>query len=378
MCTKPYGNTGKDVSVIGCGGMRFASPIDMEASAEIILHAYNKGINYFDTAPFYCDDKSEEIFGAAFKQMQPDTFYTSTKCSSPDGGELRKSLERSLERLGVEKITFFHIWCVYTLEVWQSRLDGGAVAAAFKAKEEGLIEHVCVSSHMPGDDFLLMLDDAPLDGFTLGYCAINSTYRQAAIDLAGRRGLGVVTMNPLGGGLIPQNAERFDFLRGPNDRSVVEAALRFNVSQPAISCALVGFSEKSHVDQAVAAVENFEPYDKAHLDKIQNSLKGSTGFNDLCTCCKYCLPCPAGINVPAMMDAYNYRILQGDKPENVLNRLKWHWSVPPESAADCTDCGLCEEHCTQHLPICERLKHIASLPKLPAGGGLIPPAGEAE
>ncbi len=361
MWTKQYGSTGKDISVIGCGGMRFANPEDIDASAELVLHAYKRGINYFDTAPGYCADKSEDIFGLAFKQMRPGSFYVSTKCGQPDGDDVRRSIEKSLDRLGVEKINFFHIWCVYSVERWKERLAGGAVAAALKAKEEGLIEHVAASSHMPGDDIRVMLDDAPLDGVTLGYCAINFPYRQAALDTAEARKIGVVTMNPLGGGLIPQNAERFDFLRGPEDKSVVEAALRFNVSQPAVTCALVGFSNKSEVDQAVEAVENFTPYDASHIKAVRQNILDK--FDGLCTGCQYCLPCPAGIHIPAMMDTYNLRILEGENPEPLLGRLKWHWSVDPQTASACTNCGLCEKRCTQHLPIRERMKYIADIAK---------------
>ena len=109
MWTKPYGKTGKNISVIGFGGMRFANPAEIEASAETVLYGYEKGINYFDTAPFYCDDHSEDIFGAAFEQMKPDTFFSSTKSSESDGDKLRKELEKSLKRLNVDRIDFYHI-----------------------------------------------------------------------------------------------------------------------------------------------------------------------------------------------------------------------------------------------------------------------------
>lgn len=204
-----------------------------------------------------------------------------------------------------------------------------------------------------------MLEDAPLEGLTLGYSAINFPYRQAALDLAAEKNIGVVTMNPLAGGLIPNNAEKFDFIRGPEDSSVVEAALRFNVSQPAVTCALVGFSEKSQVDQAVDAVEDFTPYTAEHIESLRQNIMDK--FDGLCTGCKYCQPCPADINIPRMMDAYNFRILQGDDPQNVLNRLKWHWDISPNTANNCTDCGLCEKRCTQHLPIRERLKYIGKI-----------------
>lgn len=359
MWCKPYGKTGKDVSVIGFGGMRFANPDDIDAAAEVVVHAYNKGVNYFDTAPLYCNEKSEEIFGAAFKQMKPGTFYCSTKCMAADGDEFRASLERSLERMGLDRLTFMHIWCLVKPEQWHERKAGGAVEALLKAKAEGLVEHAVVSSHLPGEKLSAVLAEGFFEGVTLGYCAINFPFREHAIKTAGRLGMGVVTMNPLGGGLIPQCADRFDFIRGEGDESVVAAALRFNVSQPEINTALVGFTTKQHVDEACAAVDDFTPYSAEHVQTMRNRIV--TEFNGFCTGCGYCLPCPKGVNIPAIMDAYNHRILKGDDPKHAVNRLKWHWNLDPADAAECVACGMCENRCTQHLPIARRMEEIAEL-----------------
>ncbi len=78
MLYKPYGKTGKEISVISFGGMRFADNDDIETNAELVQYACSKGINYFDTAPGYCEDKSEIAFGEAFKNMDRDSFYVST------------------------------------------------------------------------------------------------------------------------------------------------------------------------------------------------------------------------------------------------------------------------------------------------------------
>lgn len=358
MLFKTYGRTGKRISAVSFGGMRFPDPHDIDASAAIVKHAYDRGINYFDTAPGYCADKSEEIVGAAVAQMRPGTFYTSTKCMASDGGELRASLDRSLKRLRVERVNFFHIWCIVHPEQWPQRKAGGAVAAAIRAKEEGLIEHLVFSSHMDGRQIRAIIDEGIFEGVLLGYCAVNFPFRQEGVEAAGAAGLGVVTMNPLGGGIIPSHAERFGFIRGRNDPDVVSAAIRFNVSQPAITTALVGFSSTQHVDQAVAAVESFEPYPQAHIEAVKRRIED--GFDSLCTGCSYCLPCPSGIDIPKMMDAYNHRALEG-KDESIRSRLRWHWNLPPEMAAKCTQCGACESACTQQLPIIERMSHIASL-----------------
>lgn len=358
MIYKPYGSTGKNVSAIAFGGMRFANPGDIDANAEIVLHAHQQGVNYFDTAPYYCEDKSEDIMGAAFAQMDRDSFYASTKCGSDDGDEVRASLERSLKRLNLETIDFFHIWCIIRPDQWQRRKDKGAIAAAFQAKEEGLINHVVFSSHMPGGQIREIIDEGQMEGVTLGYCAINFPFRQEALDAAARAGIGVVAMNPLGGGVIPNNAERFGFIQGPDDPDVTTAALRFVVSQPAISAALVGFTTTEQIDQAVAAVKDFEPYPAGHIEKIKADIE--EGFDQLCTGCGYCLPCPQELEVPKLMDTYNQIILEGNT-DAAKGRLKWHWGIQAEVANECIECGACEQRCTQSLPIIERLKEIAAL-----------------
>ncbi|MCL2701839.1 MAG: aldo/keto reductase [Phycisphaerae bacterium] len=358
MWYKPYGKTGKQISVIGSGGMRYAEPNDIDKSAAVVMRAYERGVNYFDTAPGYLDDKSEFIVGAALRQMKPGTFYTSTKTFGGNEADLRFDLDKSLKRLGVDHIDFFHIWCIITLDAWRQRCDGGAVKAAFKAKEEGLIKHVVVSSHLPGNELTSVLKEGQFEGVTLGYCAIDFPYRQEAVDAAHAMGLGVVTMNPLGGGLIPQQAQLLDFLRGPNDPSVTAAALRFNISQPAITSALVGFSTVEQVDEACDAVENFSPYPAEYIQSMRERFAPS--FKGFCSGCRYCLPCPKGVGIPQMMDAYNHKLMTG-KDDAVTMRLAWHWGLKPADAAACAECGVCEKRCTQQLPITQRLKEIAKL-----------------
>jgi hypothetical protein len=358
MWTKPYGKTGVDVSVIGFGGMRFAHPADLDASAAVVRYAHARGINYFDTAPFYCEDKSEEIMGHAFRALPRSSFYVSTKCGSADGGELRASLEKSLRRLQVDYIDFFHIWCLLRPDQLEERIRKGAIGAAQKAREEGLIKHLVVSSHLGGEDNATVLDSGLFEGITIGYNALNFPFRAKTLDAAARHNVGVVTMNPLGGGLIPRNAARLAFLKGPQDRDVVQAAIRFNVSQPAITAALVGFSSEHEVDEAVAAVEHFAPYPAEHIEQVKANI--GAGFEGFCTGCGYCLPCPAEVQIPKMMDAFNAKILDGSDGA-ITDRLKWHWGLAPDAAAACIDCGACETVCTQHLPIRDRLKAIAAL-----------------
>ena len=361
MLYRPFGQTGKRLSVIGAGCMRFPTPPgerEIERTAEVLLHAHARGVNYFDTAPIYCGDRSEEIVGAAVRQLKPGTFYLSSKCGEDDGAAFRKGLERSLQRLGVDRIHFFHVWCLMNPADWSARKRGGAIREALRAREEGLIERLVFSSHMDGGETATVIAEGIFEGVTLGFNAANFRFRRAALEAAARAGLGVVTMNPLAGGLIPAHPKRFDFIRAQGDPDVVTAALRFNLSHSAITCALVGFRDKADVDSALAALDSFTPRTDAEIARVERHLE--EGFDGLCTGCEYCLPCPADIPIPRMMDAYNMLILEGDK-KAVLERLHWQWSMDKAVAGRCTACGACEERCTQHLPIMERLKEIRSM-----------------
>lgn len=357
-----YGSTGKELSAIGFGAMRLPDPRN-PAGAIALLHAARRaGITYVDTAPFYCDDRSEDILGEALRTMpaSPRPLYLSSKCSEAGGDAFRRSLDKSLARLGVPQITFFHLWCVMDPADWKRRVDGGALAAALRAKEEGLIGHVCVSSHMRGPDIARMLADHPeIEGLTLGYCAINFPYRRDGVAAARRLRKGVVAMNPLGGGLIPQHPDAFDFIRAPGDPDVVTAAIRFLVSDPGITTALIGFSSIEHVDAAVRALDAFTPHPLAHLEEIRAHIE--QGFNEMCTGCGYCLPCPQGIPIPQYMDVHNLKQL-GASDADLRNRLADHWNIDPAGANRCIECGLCESRCTQHLPIIQRLQALAALP----------------
>ncbi|MFO7766063.1 MAG: aldo/keto reductase [Pelovirga sp.] len=360
MIKRPFGQTGTELSLISFGGMRFPDPTDLDKSAELVHYARQQGINYFDTAPLYCDSRSESIFGHAFKEVPREHFYIGTKCFHPAGSDLRRSLEQSLERLQLDFVDFFYIWYLLDRDDWHRRLDQGAVAAAIKAKEEGLIRHLVCSAHMEGDELTEVLDSGCCEGVLLGYNAINFPYRQGAVEHAGHQGLGVITMNPLGGGLIPRNPERFSFLQNENDPSVVSAALRFNLSHPAITSALVGFTSTAEIDEAVAAVADFHPWSAAERARIEQHLQQS--FDGLCTSCGYCLPCPVDIPIPKFLDAYNQLILSHGDDKTVDDRFRLHWNLDRQIAAACTRCGLCEKRCTQHLPIIERLSELAGDP----------------
>jgi predicted aldo/keto reductase-like oxidoreductase len=221
-----YGSTGIEVSAVGFGGMRFENQDDVGTCASLVKAAYDKGINYFDTAPAY--GKSEDIFGVAFKQMNKTRdskpFYVSTKSSNTDADKIRKDLENSLKRMNLDHIDFYHFWCILSLDEYRRRKAGGALAEFERLKNEGLIRHICVSTHMTGPEIGEMLHDYPFEGVLLGYSAMNFAYREVGLEAATKLDLGVAVMNPLGGGIIPNNPDRFGFVKTRVEETVVEAA----------------------------------------------------------------------------------------------------------------------------------------------------------
>ena len=356
MIYREYGSTGLSVSALGFGAMRFENADDIDGSAETVLHAFRRGINYFDTAPGYFQGKSEQIFGRAVPEMKRSgsPFYLSTKSNKADGSEVRRELEVSLERFGVDAVDFFHCWYVLTPEDWERRKKGGAVDAILRAKEEGLIRHAVFSTHLPGDEIRRVIEEGWFEGVTLGYSAINFPQRAEGIAAAGENGLGVVVMNPLGGGAIPQNEEAFGFIRVRPGQTMVDAALHFLWSDPRISVALVGCRNRSDVDDAVRAAESFEPYTEAEIASIRKRIEG--GFNELCTSCMYCRDCPVDIEVWKFVETANYLRLIGDG--KLSSRLKYHWGADIGDLDRCIECRKCEDACTQRLPILQRFAEL--------------------
>ncbi|MFW5783874.1 MAG: aldo/keto reductase, partial [Spirochaetota bacterium] len=215
MLYKNYGKTGKSVSVLGFGGMRFESIDERDTCVEMMVRAAEGGVNYFDTAPKYFGTKSEEAFGAGLAELRRRNlpYYLSTKTFESTETGIRKEIDAQLKRLNVDHIDFYHIWCITNLENWRERKRNGVLETFRKLKDEGIIRHICVSSHLIGDEIKELLMEGVFEGVLFGYSAYNFATRQKAFDAIREHNLGAVVMNPLGGGLIPNNPEIFSFVK---------------------------------------------------------------------------------------------------------------------------------------------------------------------
>lgn len=364
MYYKALGKTGKQISAIGFGAMRFIQQEYNNAPdkcIDLLLRARELGINYFDTAPGYCEDQSEILVGKAISQMK-DKPYVSTKCglwmeTTAQGAYQR--IIKSLERLHVDKITVYNMWCIKTMDEYrQMTAPGGIYEGILKAKEEGLVEHICCSTHIDGKGLAQIVSEGLVESVTLGYNALNFAYRREGVKACHRAGLGVVIMNPLGGGMIPRHADQFSFLKQSSQESTVQAALRFLIGQPEISAALPGPSNITELEECVSAADVQRSITEEMLAKISKQL--GQELNTLCTGCAYCDECPVDVPIPRLMDSYNEYLLEGTYGK-IADRLKGHWNLRPQNAAACIECGKCETLCTQKLPIMQRLREIQTI-----------------
>jgi hypothetical protein len=369
MIYKTYGKTGLSVSAIGFGGMRFDISRSDKTNAQLLQHAFDKGINYFDTAPDYCKDHSEDIFGLALSKMklQREKFYVSTKGMPEDCNTADKAIaavEHSLLRLQCDYIDFYHVWCIRRMEEYELAMrPGGQYEGLLRCKEKGLIRHIVISSHLRGPEIVRLIQNREFEGVLLGVNILNFLYRWQGVEAAHQAGMGVAAMNPLAGGVIPKNEKRLAFLAGPGE-TPTEAALRFCVSCPQITITLVGFTTREHIDTACRVADTAKPFLQKDIQHIRQHI--TKNMDRLCTGCGYCMGrCPKDIPVAAFMQYYNNKVLAGKTDVEMAKELDFQkkWGILADRCADakdCTQCGRCELACTQHLDIVRHLETIAA------------------
>lgn len=370
MIYKTYGSTGHSVSAVGFGGMRFDTTKPNEENANLVHYAFDKGINYFDTAPGYSDDKSEIIFGIALKQLtaRRGDLFVSTKGMPTEfdtAAKARAAVEKSLSRLNTDYIDFYHVWCIRTLDHYNLAMKkGGQYEGLLKCKQEGLIRHIVVSTHLPGTGVRTIINDRKFEGILLGVNILNFLYRWSGVQAASEAGLGVVAMNPLAGGLIPKNHQQLAFLASSGE-TPTQAALRFCISCPQITVTLVGFTTPAHIDTACKVADHANIFTQNEIDNISRHV--SKNMDTLCTGCGYCMNlCPKNIPIASYMLFYNNKFLNDLTPDKFFENFKgernWGMIVDrPADAVDCIECGRCEQACTQHLNIIARLRELAEM-----------------
>ncbi len=360
MLYREYGTTGKKISLIGMGTVRLQpDKASFSKNVALVLKAIELGINFFDTASTYAAGTAEKVMGEAIKQYGKHDLYVTNKTMlsmDPTADDVLRRIDTAISNLNVDKIDFFHMWSVLTLDQYKKIIaPGGPYEGALKAKEQGLIDHICFSAHCSGEELVQILNDERFEGVILGFNALNYRHRLSGIKAAGEHGLGVAIMNPLGGGMIPRNPDYFSALKQGGE-SVVEGAIRFVASHKEVTSLLIGVNEERDLLEAVKAIENDNNIPVEQWHSIADKMNPIDA--PLCTMCDYCKDCPKKIHISRQMGSYNEYILSNKNEIHFHEWRKMFCNSYPFETVDCIKCGRCERICTQHLPIIKRMEEI--------------------
>ncbi len=370
---RPFGKTGIEISTLGFGCMRLPEiqhedgswEVDQEKTDAMLRHAYDLGVNYFDTALFYCHENSEIAVGKALKPIR-DKVYISTKCplervNKPE--DFRKTLEISLKKLDTPYVDFYHFWGINQKSFDEKIIGLGLIQEALKLKEEGLIRHISFSFHDSPEALKHIIDNGPeLESVLLQYNLLDRA-NEEMIAYAHEKGLGVVVMGPVGGGRLAAPTELAQKL-GTGSLNTYELALRFVLGNPGVSCALSGMQTYDMVDKNAAVASLEVPMTETEWKAVGENLENLKKFSELyCTGCAYCQPCPKGINIPKIFQAYTYLNVYGlkDLAKNTYNGYLNNEKNPGVTSDACINCGYCERKCPQHLKVRELLKKVESV-----------------
>lgn len=269
------GRSGIEVSRISMGTHHLEVPGDIDRHAGNIVYAYQKGINFFETSVSYGEGNSELILGEAIKEMKKGErpFYITSKSHYGDHDTFRRHLESSLKRMGIDCIDAFTcLWGVKSYFEWSGVRAFGALDEMLKAREEGLIRCIAITTHMKDEDMVRVVRDYPFDFTVMGYNVMNASYRTAGLIASYESGAGNIAMNPLAMGEIVKYPEVFDAIRIREGQSLVQAAYDYMLSSPYIHSVLGGFNEKEHIDEAVCAMERHVPYTPGEYTLVRQKL----------------------------------------------------------------------------------------------------------
>jgi len=400
--------TGDKVSLLGYGCMRWPTDengdIDQEMVNRLVDRAIEYGVNYFDTSPAYCKGMSEHATGIALSRHPRDKYFIATKLSNFaestwSHSESIKMYHNSFKELQTDYIDYMllHGIGMGGMTAYRKRyLDNGMLDFLINERKAGRIRNLGFSYH--GDievfDYLLSLHDEIKWDFVqiqLNYLdwhfakQINerNTNAEYLYNELAKRGIPSVIMEPLlGGRLAKVNSHIASSLKEREpERSIASWAFRYAGTFPLVLTVLSGMTYMEHLNDNLTSYSPFKPLSDDDLIFLDDIAKEMMSLNTIpCNDCKYCMPCPYGIDIPANLLHYNKCINEGHFPMEkdadaasadareayTRNRqiflLDYDRSIPRERQATyCISCGHCSPHCPQRIDIPHELQRIDHL-----------------
>jgi predicted aldo/keto reductase-like oxidoreductase len=353
---------------------------DVQKSVPLWRRGIDLGINYIDTAHVYIKGTSEVAVGQAIKGYDRESLYLATKIpvheekdAQPD--VWRAKLEESLRRFDTPYIDFilFHGLRWGEFEGHVSK-PGMTLDQARKAQSEGLVRHICFSSHDTTENVIKLINTGEFAAMLVQYNFLDR-HNEPAIARAADQDMGVAIMGPVAGGRLATPQGIVVDQEGMLQVKTPELALRFVWNNPGVSVALSGMNEMAQIEENVAAAERAAQMNEAQVAEINRLIQKNQKLADLyCTGCGYCIPCPNQVNIPENFRYMNWYRIWGleEEAKKAYAKLSeqgawtpWAGRIKGLNAQACMQCGECEPKCPQNIPIIEQLQEVAET----LGGG---------
>lgn len=354
---------------LGTSRLPITGPHDIQGiddASQLVLQALDAGVNYIDVGNHYAAGGAVYALREAFRQTKKEFSVTAKVMYETDhtADDAKRRVEFYLKAMDLDKISYFTCWSIHSEEFFhQFMKPGGIYKGALQLKDEGIVDHICASLHTPPDEAIRIIQSGAFEGVTLSYSLVNAGQMRPVLDAADKAGVGVVVMNPLGGGIIAKNQDYFSFACGPTDeKNTVHAALRFVKAHPAVDVVLGGVSNRQELEDSLSVFA--EPDQEPPQDRQQRVMANLTELKGFCTGCRYCEGCPEGIPTADIMRARNSLLFEPvqaynrTEPKELLYNIQLfrplHYDVswiPDSEVNPCIHCGRCERQCTQNLGI---------------------------
>jgi len=273
---RPYGSTGRMVSVLGISTTAFSEKREIDKYCSSIVHAFDRGVNYFDSSPFALNGIGELALSNAIVEMKKTghPFNLASRTMATTGFEFRKDLEKTLRLLDVDTIDFYQLWRVFSEEHLTNGGDNSLVSAMGNAVSQGLIRHPVISSNMGKIDMVQLAKELSFEGITLGHSGIRLLFNNDVISSFSGFSMGLAVLNPFGTDFFNSRQSLFDFIRTDKNQTFLEASLHFFMSNDYISTVVTKLSTPYQIDQAISAVDLFEQYGEDEINSNWKRMRG--------------------------------------------------------------------------------------------------------